>query len=133
MHIKTLLHPRSILIGALLFTIVATAAFLTPATSIPSIRIKSPIAIDKIVHVGVHFILVLSWLIYYARHKLSVKNASILYIALACVGYGIVIEVLQGMTKTRGSELGDVIANMIGTGLGVLVFLLLKSKIEMKA
>lgn len=130
---KKLLRPKNIFIGALLFTILATFAFLIPGSSIPSIRIKSPIGIDKIVHFSVHFILVLSWLIYYARHTLNVKTLSIVYISLSCVAYGILIEVLQGITKMRGSELGDVIANMIGTGLGVLVFLILKSKFEMKA
>lgn len=133
MPIKKLLRPRNLFIGALLFTVIATTAFLIPSSRIPSIRVKSPIEIDKLIHMGVHFILVLSWLIYYARHRVNVKNISIFYIALSCVVYGIIIEVLQGMTKTRGSEIADVIANMMGTGLGVLVFIVLKSKIKRKA
>ena len=133
MHIKKLLRPRNIFLAALFFTIIATAAFLMPSTKIPSVRIKSPIAIDKLVHFGAHFILVLSWLVYYVRYKANVKIINIILISLSCIVYGIIIEVIQGMTKTRGSDFADVIANMIGTGLGVLVFLVLKSKIKMKA
>jgi len=133
MHIKKLLRPRNIFLVALIFTIIATIAFLMPSTKIPSVKIHTPIEIDKMVHFGVHFILVLSWLVYYARHTVIVKKSSIFFIALSCVVYGIIIEVLQGMTKTRGADFADVIANMIGTGLGVLVFLVLKSKIKMKA
>lgn len=132
MHIKKLLRPRNILLVALFFTLITTTAFLMPSTKIPSVRINSPIAIDKLVHFGAHFVLVLSWLVYYVRYNANVKNINIIFISLSCIVYGIIIEVIQGMTKTRGSDVADVIANIIGTGLGVLVFLVLKSKIKMK-
>ncbi|HLW15404.1 MAG TPA: hypothetical protein VKX30_07915, partial [Flavobacteriaceae bacterium] len=73
MHIKKLLRPRNILLAVLLFTIVATIAFLMPSSSIPSIRIQTFVGVDKILHAGVHFILVFGWLFYYARHYSKVK------------------------------------------------------------
>lgn len=131
--INKLLRPKYILLVVLVFTIVATVAFLMPGTSIPTIRINSPIAIDKLVHFGIHFVLVFCWLVYFARSRKKVKMRNVLYIAISCVLYGILIEMLQGVTKTRGSDLYDVYANMTGTGLGVAVFLVLKSKFEIKA
>lgn len=127
------LRPKHLLLVVLVFTILATTAFLMPGTSIPSIRIKTPIAIDKLVHFGIHFILVFFWLVYYARSSSKVKLRNVLYIAVSCILYGILIELLQGVTETRSSDLYDVFANMIGTTLGVLVFLVLKSKIEIKS
>lgn len=88
---------------------------------------------DKLVHFGIHFILVFCWLVYYTKSSSSFQLRNILYIALICVIYGILIEVLQGVTKTRGSELADVYANITGTALGVLVFLILKTKFKRKA
>lgn len=133
MHIKRLLRPRNILLAVVLFTILATIAFLMPGSSIPSIRIQTFVGMDKLVHAGIHFLLVFGWLFYYARHYSKVKMRTIAYISLSCVAYGIIIELLQWMTKTRGAELADVFANMVGTGLGLLVFLTIKSKIKMKA
>lgn len=133
MLIKKLLRPRNILLAVVLFTILATIAFLMPSTSIPSIRIQTFIGMDKLVHAGIHFLLAFGWLLYYARHYSKVKMRTVLYISLSCVAYGIIIEQLQWMTKTRGAELADVFANMVGTGLGLLVFLTIKSKIKMKA
>ena len=127
------MHPKYVFLAVLLFTILATIAFLMPGSSIPSVSISMPIGMDKLVHVGIHFTLVLSWLIYYARQNSKVKMRSVFFIALCCVAYGIIIELLQWMTKTRGAELADVFANMVGTGLGLLVFLTIKSKIKMKA
>lgn len=126
------MHPKYVFLAVLLFTILATIAFLMPGSSIPSVSISMPIGMDKLVHVGIHFTLVLSWLIYYARQNSKVKMRSVFFIALCCVAYGIIIEVVQGMTETRSSELFDVFANMIGTALGTLVFLVLKSRIKIK-
>lgn len=131
--INKVLRPKYILLVVVAFTIFATIAFLMPGTSIPLIRIESPIAIDKLVHMGIHFILASCWLLYYAISSPKVKWRNVLYISISCVFYGILIEMLQGVTKTRSSDLADVYANMIGTALGVLVFLVLKSKIKMKA
>lgn len=133
MHTRKLLRPRYIFLAALLFTVLATIAFLMPGSSIPSIRIQTFVGVDKLLHAGIHFVLVLGWLIYYARHYSEVKMRNVFYISLSCVLYGIIIELLQWMTETRGAELADVFANMTGTGLGILVFLMIKSKIKMKA
>lgn len=133
MHIKRLLRPRSILIIVALFTILATIAFLMPGSSIPTIRMKMFVWMDKVLHAGIHFLLVFGWLLYYVRHNSKVKIGAFIYISLSCVVYGIIIEVLQGLAKTRASELADVFANITGTIIGLLVFLAIKSKIKMKA
>ncbi len=132
MLIKKVLRRKHLLLIALVFTIIATCAFLMPGSSIPSIKIDTFIGIDKIVHAGIHFVLVLCWLVYYATHTVKVKVSNVVFIVVSCVIYGIVIELLQGMTDTRSSELADIYANMTGTALGTLVFLVLKPKIEIK-
>ena len=133
MRIKKVSNPKRVLLVVFVFTLIATIAFLMPSTSIPKIKIDTPIELDKLVHVGIHFVLAFCWLFYYALRNSKMKFSNVLYIALACVFYGILIEMLQGTTKTRSSDLADVCANMIGTGLGVLGFLVLKCKILMKA
>lgn len=104
-----------------------------PSSSIPSVKIHLPFELDKLVHAGVHFVLAFCWLFYFALRNSKMRFRNVLYITLACILYGILIEVLQGTTKTRSSDFADVCANMIGTGLGVLVFLVVKFKVLTKA
>jgi len=130
--IKKVLHPKLLLVVALVCTIIATFAFLAPSSTIPKVRIEMPIAIDKIVHFTTHLVLVLCWLLFYKAKAIKVKVSRVVLIVAFCVLYGIIIELLQGVSTTRSSELADVYANILGTALGTLVFLLVKREKEIK-
>src|SRR5699024_3761433 len=130
--IKKVLHPKLLLVVALVCTIIATFAFLAPSSTIPKVRIEMPIAIDKIVHFTTHLVLVLCCLLFYKAKVIYVKVSRLVLIVAFCVLYSIIIELLQGVSTTRSSELADVYANILGTALGTLVFLLVKREKEIK-
>lgn len=131
MHTKLQSRSKVILVAILGFTVLASLAFLMPSTKLPSVRINGPLAIDKIVHAGIHFVLVLGWLLY-ANSKAKLNFSLFLIIITSCVGYGILIEVLQYITKTRGAELADIYANLVGTGLGTSLYLVYKAYLYIK-
>lgn len=132
MHIKRVLHPKYLLFITLAFTVLATLIFLMPSSNIPNIRINSPVGLDKLAHAAIHFALAICWLLYYTSTVGKVKVWSIVIIISVCVLYGIIIELLQGMSGSRSSELADIYANISGTSLGTLVYLVLKRKKEIK-
>jgi VanZ family protein len=45
-------------------------------------------------------------------------STSLVYVAVGLVTYGLLIEILQGMTGYRVAEWGDVVANSIGVVVG---------------
>lgn len=45
-------------------------------------------------------------------------SASLAYVAVGLVTFGLVIEIMQGMTGYRVAEWGDVVANSIGVVIG---------------
>lgn len=79
---------------------------------------------DKIGHIGIHFLLCLIWLLFYFTKKIRLgllKGISLIF--GLCLFYGIVIEIFQEVfTASRTADVFDVIANIIGSTLGALVF-----------
>lgn len=78
---------------------------------------------DKIAHFGVYFIMaVLGMLSIWRRERqLSVRNTVI--IGVVCVSIGVILEIAQFYgSKTRHFEVFDIIANIIGTLSGCIVF-----------
>tara|TARA_R110002072_G_scaffold95197_11_gene209821 strand:+ start:338 stop:703 length:366 start_codon:yes stop_codon:yes gene_type:complete len=84
---------------------------------------------DKVYHAIAYFFLMLSWL--YTFHKKEAFNKNVKYVILACFIYGIIIEVLQGVTTTyRTASYLDMLANGSGVVLAVLAFHLFEKKIR---
>ena len=116
-HIKVLLEDNAILI-AIFFTISITIGSLVKsdliATEIVSIS-------DKTIHFIAYFFLMLSWLYVFFKKKSFSKNVK--YIFIGCIVFGIIIEILQGVTTTyRTLSFLDVAANTLGVLFASTVF-----------
>ncbi|MCB0453773.1 MAG: VanZ family protein [Aequorivita sp.] len=89
-------------------------------------------ALDKIVHILIYFILVNLWMLYlYIRNGFQFNNKWSLIILLSVLLYGIIIEILQGLlTISRSADIFDVLANLIGSLIGIYFFKSIKNKFK---
>ncbi len=94
-------------IGAMMLLAVATLS-LIPA---PDIGVS-----DKLSHLVTYFLLA-GWF-----SLLSVNRVALGWTVVGLIGYGILIELLQGMTAYRYPEWGDVLANGAGVLTGILLY-----------
>ncbi|AVR45317.1 teicoplanin resistance protein VanZ [Christiangramia fulva] len=77
-------------------------------------------------HAGAYLFLALLWEFYILLKRKDFKQyrANVLWVALACFIFGMLIEVLQGtLTSYRTPDWFDILANSTGIGLAVLIFL----------
>jgi VanZ family protein len=88
---------------------------LIKVTKIPNLEVKN---IDKLFHSFAYFILATCWLFtYYKKPKLKY------IIIIACVFFGIIIELLQtNLTAYRTGDFIDVLANTFGVLLALIFF-----------
>jgi len=85
--------------------------------------------VDKIYHLIAYFTLSISWLFSFYRKPL-LKYV----IVIACILFGIIIEVLQQtLTVYRTGDYKDALANTLGILLGLLVFNLILKKITVNS
>ena len=125
-HIKALLEDNAIFI-AVFFTISITIGSLVKsdliATEIVSIS-------DKTIHFIAYFFLMLSWLYVFFKKKSFSKNVKFIFIG--CIVFGIIIEILQGVTTTyRTLSFLDVAANTLGVLFASSVFHFFEKKIRL--
>jgi VanZ family protein len=122
------LGAKTLLFLGVLYTFIITYLFVAPRPDLPEIDFF--ISIDKVGHFLIHVLLSLIWLVYFfvrAKHRLSIKY--VIFIVIACLTYGIVIEVTQQMLQAnRKADMYDVLANSIGTLVGMLLFLNVKKR-----
>tara|TARA_B110000046_G_C12918780_1_gene366132 strand:- start:250 stop:630 length:381 start_codon:yes stop_codon:yes gene_type:complete len=122
-----LLGPKPLLGIAIAYTLLITAALLTPITDPPKIDI--PFA-DKVVHLIINAGLFVVWASYVFSGKTNSKTSKTYTLPLLFVCtllYGILIEVVQGsFIPTRGADFFDVIANVCGLILGFFAVKLTK-------
>ena len=123
--IKSLLGPKLLLGIAISYTLLITAALLTPITGAPKIEI--PFA-DKIVHLIINAGLFVVWASYVFSGKTKTTKTYTLPLLFVCtLLYGILIEVVQGsFIPTRGADFFDVVANVCGLILGFFAVKLTK-------
>ena len=123
--IKNLLGPKPLLGIAIAYTLLITAALLTPITDPPKIDI--PFA-DKVVHLIINAGLFVVWASYVFSGKTKNTKTYTLPLLFVCtLLYGILIEVVQGsFIPTRGADFFDVIANVCGLILGFFAVKLTK-------
>jgi VanZ family protein len=108
---------------ALIVTLSIGYLSLVKTAEIPSVNI---LHIDKIYHLIAYFILAITWLLWLKTKQKKDKY----FVILACIIYGIIIEVLQEkLTMYRTGDVFDFLANSSGIVLALLVFNL---KIEKK-
>jgi VanZ family protein len=125
-HIKALLEDNAIFI-AVFFTISITIGSLVKSDLI-AVEIVS--VSDKIYHFIAYFLLMLSWLYVFFKKKAFTQHVK--YIFIGCIAFGIIIEILQGITTTyRTSSFLDVIANTFGVVFASIVFHFFEKKIRL--
>ena len=79
---------------------------------------------DKIGHTFAYLSMSFFWLMY-----AKLVNYKLLIVALSCVFYGIVIEVLQEtLTTTRTGSVLDVMANIVGVSISYSIVFAIKIK-----
>ncbi len=112
-RIKHLLQASTLWI-AIAITISIAYLSLIKTNNFPKIAIYN---IDKLYHLIAYFGLTFSWLLALKKPKYKYK------VLIACVLYGIIIEVLQtALTVYRTGELFDFLANSVGVLLALLIF-----------
>ena len=123
--IKSLLGPKPLLGIAITYTLLITAALLTPITGAPKIEI--PFA-DKMVHLIINAGLFVVWASYVFSGKTKTTKTYTLPLLFVCtLLYGILIEVIQvSFIPTRGADFFDVVANVCGLILGFFAVKLTK-------
>jgi len=129
--IKNLSEPKLLLTLGVGYTCLATIALLSPTGDFP--KIHFPFG-DKAVHVLIHILLSFLWLLYaFFRRNEKLDISTFMIVIGLCLGYGIVIEVFQEVfTTSRQADWQDVIANIIGSGLGVFLFWKVKATLNTK-
>ncbi len=128
-HTKKLLGARTLLFLGILYTFIITYVFVSPKPDLPEIDFL--LSIDKIGHFIIHAILSLIWLTYFfVKKKGTLSALMVVSILIVCLTYGIVIEVYQQMyIASRQADMLDVIANSIGTLVGMILFMNVKKRI----
>ncbi|WP_369048018.1 VanZ family protein [Tenacibaculum sp. UWU-22] len=83
--------------------------------------------IDKVEHTIAYSVLTLTWLI--ALKKQLSRKKTVFIVAFACIIYGIIIEILQGvLTSYRTFDYFDMIANSAGVLIALTIFLIFFNK-----
>lgn len=101
------------------YTVAITVLFLMPPSGAEA---PFPQA-DKVIHIILYLILMLVWAIpVLAFHKKPhIRNVS--FLLIASLFYGIIIEVIQAkIIDGRQGDVLDVIANLLGSILGLFLF-----------
>jgi VanZ family protein len=93
-----------------------TILFCLPGSALPKEDWLSDIWFDKWVHIGIFITLLLLWC-----RALKLERSSTYVIAImVAIAYGLSIEIIQDRLVTnRSFDLGDLLADFIGSMLGV--------------
>ena len=99
---------------------------LIKSSDIPQIAIPY---LDKVMHAGLHFVFTLLWFFYFKNKISNLKNLKLLLISLVLsFFFGIAIELMQKFfTVTRNADLFDVIANLFGAFMAVVLIIFLNN------
>ena len=100
---------------------------LESTADLPSIGLKFK-GLDKIVHGTFHFIFTMLWFLFFKNKNHTFKKSLAIAFTMSVV-YGITIELLQQQfTTTRQGDYLDILSNIAGALLGVLVINRLQKK-----
>lgn len=88
---------------------------------------------DKMLHAGAYLLLVLLWKLFLVFQRSDYKSytSNLLWVAVLCLIFGMLIEVLQGtLTSYRKPDWWDILANSTGVGLAVLFFIVMAPAVK---
>ncbi|MDB4107569.1 VanZ family protein [Bacteroidia bacterium] len=107
-------------IPAGIWTAFIASSCLLPASAFNEFSFDSIFELDKLIHLTLYFVLIILWSL--AIGKQSLENKKKLSLLLYVVLFGVIIEVLQSsMSLGRHYDIEDIIANTIGSIIGVLL------------
>jgi len=113
------------LIPAICWCILILILSFSSPENLPSVSI---IGIDKFAHLAVYFVLSFLACFGFVKYGYSLKNTMILSLLIAS-SFGIMVEFAQKyFFSSRSFEELDIIANIIGTILGICIFRLFKKR-----
>lgn len=110
---------------AILWTSGVAYAILTPGSNIPSLP-KFP-GFDKLVHFTLFFGLVFLWNRVWNRGEINLKKISLNYLVFGII-FAIFTEYLQMSVPGRSFDYFDIVANISGGTLGMLLYVYLTEK-----
>lgn len=120
-----------LLLWAIICTGIITYLCLTDSGNIPAVSFPS---IDKIVHFCFHFGFTISWILFFKKElkgKTTDDYKAYLISFIFSVFFGITIEILQSIfTKTRASDVADILGNAIGATAAVFTAIAFKKQID---
>lgn len=105
------------------FFLVATFLLILPGSAFPTETWLSKIQFDKIVHIGMFAVLV--WLFcrafYQKKWSSSRLGGIFMYVAIAAILYGIVMEIVQkDFIPNRSFDMLDIVADTAGALVGYI-------------
>jgi VanZ family protein len=104
-----------------------------PDTGVSNLWFDFPIPLDKLAHFIMYSVLV--FLMLHAskevKNNIDLSNKTLLFIVLGVLLYGFLLEVLQS-TKLigRNASFTDMLANIIGIFVGILLYFVLTKKFK---
>ena len=122
-----LVPSNKYLLGAILWTITITILCLESSSSLPSVKV---IGLDKIVHITFHFVFVNLWYLFFINNNSTKNNVNLVTKTFfLSFSYGVSIEIAQQLfTKTRQADVLDVLANITGAILAVILIKILSQR-----
>lgn len=94
-----------------------TGLFFIPGTALPKKQIDLPL--DKLIHIAFFALLIFLWRSAFS----SGKNFYNLFLFMAAVAYGLLIEILQGLiVPQRSFDIYDLYADAFGALLGLFIW-----------
>ena len=129
--IKPLLAPKTLLLLALVYTVILTGVSIIERDSLPKVPIF-PMR-DKLAHFLAYFVLAVLWGAFWLRRKTpAFLNRFLPIMLVAAFIYGTIIEVLQGeITQSRSADVYDILANCLGMLVGSAAIFYIISKAEL--
>lgn len=125
---KTNFQVRSFLNSWLpTFTWIIVVCYLSLAESgLPNIKFRFILESDKFAHIGIYSVLTLLLIRSWAKaFKTKPRGFLLLSASLQAISFSIIMEVLQKLlTNTRHFDLKDIYANIGGTIVGAIIYML---------
>lgn len=120
-------------VGLFVAVIYTVLLLVSSLVSLGKISVGSFSPTDKLMHLTAYFGLVVFWKVYYMlknKPKISFK-INLFKIAGVALGFGMLIEVLQGaLTSYREPDWYDILANTGGVLLAVIIFLIFEKSLK---
>lgn len=120
---KFLKKPKLSLIPAIGWFIISVVLLTLPGTAFPEENWFDKIWLDKWVHIGMFALLAVLWCVAWRLNNLTSEKFRTVFITIgvACLAYGIVMEFVQKFfIPYRSFDLGDIIADAVGSAAGVI-------------